>query len=80
MPKLTWKDTEEIAYALMEAYPDIDVLSLSFPTLHRWICSLPDFDDDPEASNERILEEIQMIWYEEVKDTMPTDGRGVERG
>jgi FeS assembly protein IscX len=79
MLRLTWNDTDDIAYALMEEHPDVDVLSLSFPTLHRWICSLSDFDDDPEASTERILETIQMTWYEEVKDTMPTDGRGVER-
>ncbi|MBM3213913.1 Fe-S cluster assembly protein IscX [Candidatus Poribacteria bacterium] len=79
MAKLTWEDHEDIALDLIDAHPDIDVLSISFPTLHRWICQLERFDDDPEASNERTLEAIQMIWYEEVKDTMPTDGRGVER-
>ena len=79
MPRLTWEDTDDIAYALIDKHPDTDVLSLSFPTLHRWICSLPDFSDDSEGSTERILETIQMTWYEEVKDTMPTDGRGVER-
>jgi FeS assembly protein IscX len=26
---------------------------------------LPDFVDDPKKSNERILEAIQMAWYEE---------------
>lgn len=79
MPKLKWEDAEEIAFALIDERPDTDVLSVSFPMLHRWICALSDFDDDPEASTERILETIQMLWYEEVKDTMPTDGRGVER-
>ena len=72
MASLTWEDTEDIALALMDEHPDIDVLSISFPKLHRWVCELEDFDDDPEASNEGLLEAIQMAWYEEVKDSMPT--------
>ena len=65
--KLTWKDTEDIAIALYEKYPDIDPLTVRFTDLHKWITSLPDFDDDPKASNEGILEAIQMAWYEEWK-------------
>ena len=45
--------------------PDQDPLKLSFPKLHRMVCELEDFDDAPDASNERILENIQMAWYEE---------------
>jgi FeS assembly protein IscX len=29
------------------------------------VCALEDFGDKPEASNEKILENIQMAWYEE---------------
>jgi len=29
------------------------------------VTELPDFDDDPEKSNEKILEAIQMTWIEE---------------
>jgi len=66
-PKLTWKDAEEIAYALIDKFPDQDPLKLSFPKLHKLVIELEDFGDDPEKSNESILEAIQMAWYEEVK-------------
>jgi FeS assembly protein IscX len=65
--KLTWKDTDEIAYALIDAHPDQDPLKLSFPKLHKLVTALEDFGDDPEKSSESILESIQMAWYEEVK-------------
>lgn len=65
--KLTWKDAEEIAWALIDKYPDQDPLRLSFPKLHQMIIDLPEFDDEPAASSEGILEAIQMAWYEETK-------------
>ena len=65
--KLTWKDHEEIAWALMDKFPDQDPLKLSFPKLHAMVCALEDFSDKPDASNEKILENIQMAWYEEKK-------------
>jgi len=65
--KLTWKDTDEIAYSLIDNNPDVDPLKLSFPKLHKLITELEDFGDDPEKSSESILESIQMAWYEEVK-------------
>ena len=63
--KLTWKDHEEIAWALLDKFPDQDPLKLSFPKLHAMVLALDDFSDPPEASNEKILENIQMTWYEE---------------
>jgi FeS assembly protein IscX len=65
--KLTWRDADEIAYALVDKYPDQDPLKLSFPKLHKLVTELEDFGDDPTKSNEGILEAIQMAWYEEVK-------------
>ncbi len=65
--KLTWKDGEEIAWALADKFPNQDPLRLSFPRLHQMICELEDFADDPVASNEALLEAIQMAWYEERK-------------
>lgn len=62
---LTWKDALEIAIALDEAYPDVDPRYVRFTDLHAWVCGLDDFADDPERSNERILEAIQMAWLEE---------------
>lgn len=65
--KMTWKDHEEIAWALMDKFPEQDPLKLSFPKLHKMILELEDFGDNPNASNEKILENIQMAWYEEKK-------------
>ncbi len=65
---LTWRDAGEIAIALMEKFPDSDPLTVRFTDLHRWVTELPDFADDPRASNESILETIQMAWHEEYKD------------
>lgn len=65
--KLTWKDSDEIAWALMDKFPEQDPLKLSFPKLHKMVCELEDFSDVPTGSNEKILENIQMAWLEESK-------------
>lgn len=62
---MKWNDSLDIAIALAEAHPDIDPRSVRYTDMHAWICALPDFDDQPQASNERILEAIQMAWMEE---------------
>lgn len=62
---LKWTDSQDIALDLLEAYPDTDPKTVRFTDLHRWICALEDFDDDPDASNERILEAIIMVWMDE---------------
>jgi FeS assembly protein IscX len=62
---MKWSDAEDIAIALMEAHPDTDPLSVRFTDLHKWVVALEDFDDDPKASNEGLLEAIQMKWHEE---------------
>ena len=63
--KYKWLDTLDIAIDLNDTYPHIDPKWISFPDLHQKICSLESFDDDPVASNERILEAIQMAWMDE---------------
>ena len=65
--KLNWTDIEDIAILLAEKHVDVDPLSVRFTDLHRWVCELPGFEDDPKKSNEKILEAIQMAWLEEVK-------------
>jgi FeS assembly protein IscX len=65
MTKLTWKDDEEIASVLLQKHPQQDPLKLSFPRLHKMVIELPEFGDDPKASNEKMLESIVMAWYEE---------------
>ena len=62
---LKWTDSSDIAIELDEKYPDIDPQHIRFTDLHKWICELDNFEDDPEKSNEKILEAIQMYWIEE---------------
>ena len=62
---LKWTDTFEIAVALEEKFPEIDNINLRFTDLHKWILDLDGFQDDPNKSNEKILESIQMAWIEE---------------
>ncbi len=68
MPKLTWTDSEDLGILLSERYPDIDPLSVRFTDLHKWVCELPEFGDNPAASNEAKLEAVQMAWLEEYRD------------
>ncbi|HEY3486449.1 MAG TPA: Fe-S cluster assembly protein IscX [Gammaproteobacteria bacterium] len=63
---LKWNDSREIAQALADTHTDVDPQYIRFTDLHRWICELKEFDDDPERSNEKILEAIQMAWLDEV--------------
>jgi FeS assembly protein IscX len=36
--------------------------------MHKWILDLEGFDGNPQESNEKLLEAIQMAWYEEWKN------------
>ena len=63
---MKWTDTLDIAIELSEAHPEIDPQTIRFTDLHRWVLELPDFDDDPDHSGEKILEAIQMAWIDEM--------------
>jgi len=63
---MKWTDTLEIAIQLSETHADVDPKIIRFTDLHRWVMELPEFDDDPNRSNEKILEAIQMAWIEEL--------------
>ena len=63
--RLTWDDVDDIAEQLGIRHPDVDPLSVRFTDLHRWVCELPGFSDDPKASSEGKLERIQMAWVEQ---------------
>lgn len=60
-----WTDIQDIARDLAEFHPEEDPQYVRFTDLHRWVCELPQFKDDPKKSNEKILEAIQMAWVEE---------------
>lgn len=62
---LLWVDVQDIAIELVEAYPELDPLTISFPDLFQKIIALEDFADDPSHCGEKILEAIQMAWIDE---------------
>ena len=62
---LKWTDSLDIAIDLSEKYPDTDPKFIRFTDLHKWIIELENFEDNPDNSNEKILEAIQMNWIEE---------------
>ena len=63
---IDWSDIQEIAIELSENFPEIDPQWISFPDLHKKICNLDRFNGDPNSSNEKILEAIQMSWIDEL--------------
>jgi FeS assembly protein IscX len=40
-------------------------LKINFVDLRNWVLALPDFDDDPGHSGEKVLEAIQQAWIDE---------------
>ncbi|MBF0750680.1 MULTISPECIES: Fe-S cluster assembly protein IscX [Pasteurellaceae] len=62
---MKWTDSQRIAEELYDRYPDLDPKTVRFTDLHQWICELDGFDDDPQKSNEAILEAILLKWLDE---------------
>ena len=63
---MKWTDTQDIAIALTDRYPDIDPKTVRFTDLMQWVMAMPGFDDDSKRCGEKILEAIQMAWIDEV--------------
>ena len=66
--EIDWTDSEEIAWRLIEAHPDVDPMTVRFTDLRDWVLALPGFVGAPERCGEKILEAIQMAWVEEHED------------
>ena len=62
---MNWTDTLDIAIALDETHPEVDPTTVRFTDLHRGVCALEGFSDDPNRSGEKILEAIQQAWIDE---------------
>lgn len=62
---MRWTDVYDIAIALEEHHPHVEILAIRFTDLWQWVQNLPGFDDAPDRSNEKILEAIQMAWLDE---------------
>ena len=64
---MKWIDTQDIAIALAEKFPDTDPTRVNFVDLRSWVLGLDGFDDDAKRSGEKILEAIQAAWIEEAE-------------
>lgn len=69
---MTWQDYRDIGELLFERYDTLDPLTVRFVDMHKWVLDLEGFEGKPDGSNEKILEAIQMAWYEEWKDEYGT--------
>lgn len=65
---MTWSDSREIGELLFERYDTLNPLTVRFTDMHKWVLDLEGFEGKPDASHEKLLEAIQMAWYEEWKD------------
>jgi FeS assembly protein IscX len=61
---LTFRDAPALGRLLAERFPGRDPLGVRMPDLERWVVELPGFADPPEAATPRLLEAIQMQWYQ----------------
>ena len=62
---LYWDSTYAIAMALLEIYPSLNPQEIGLARLENLVQNLPDFLDDPTLVTERMLQDIQITWYEE---------------
>jgi FeS assembly protein IscX len=67
-PALYWDSTYAIVIALMADYPERKPDDIGLVELAAMIQALPGFEDDPALVTERILLDIQTVWYEEMTD------------
>ena len=63
--ELYWDSTYAIALALIQHHPDLDPEDVGLEEMAELIENLPGFSDDPALATERILLDIQIVWYEE---------------
>ena len=63
--KLKWEDSLAIAITLDDAHPKVDPYQVDLKQLHRWVCALREFDDNPESVNQASLAAIKKAWIEE---------------
>lgn len=65
---LYWESTYAVATALMAQHPVINPENVGLYELAHMVESLPGFQDDPAMVTERILLDIQNVWYEEANN------------
>ena len=65
---LKWSDTKEIAYYLIDRYPQTNPARLSADRLIEMVLQIPQFKDKAEQANQQILEALAEKWAEERAD------------
>ena len=65
---MTWHDSRDIGEKLFEQYDTLDPLTVRFTDLRQWVMNIEGFEGKADGSNEKLLEAIQMAWYEEWQD------------
>ena len=63
--ELYWDATYAVAVSLIENYPDLEPEFVGLSELAGLVLSLPGFADDPNLVTERLLQDIQITWFEE---------------
>ena len=62
---MKWTDSQAIAEALYDKYPEVDPKTIRFTDLMDWVLNLDGFNDNADKCGERILEAIQLAWINE---------------
>ena len=62
---MLWTDIYEIVDELIEKHSETDPEKILFVDLRKMVIDLEGFTDDPDWSNEKILEAIQATWIDE---------------
>ena len=65
MQNLYWDMTYAIAISLIEQHPQLNPEEVGLYKLVDLIEALPNFADEPALVTERILKDIQIVWFEE---------------
>ena len=63
--KLTWGDTEELAFRLIDEHPQLDPSKLTTNKLVELVTKLRDFGEKTRKPDVHLLEELQTRWHEE---------------
>jgi FeS assembly protein IscX len=59
---MRWTDTEALAKALEDNYPDEDLEYLNLNNIEDLVLELSDFEDNPEDVTDRFLQLIKEEW------------------
>ena len=62
---MLWTDIYEIVDELIEKHSETDPDKILFVDLRKMVIDLDGFSDDPDRSNEKILEASQATWIDE---------------